>query len=57
MERHVRFAYPAAFLILFVVGFMIDVSVWQAALLGIAGMVPVILVDLFILRSKKRASN
>ncbi|MFY1585417.1 hypothetical protein ACN267_12995 [Micromonospora sp. WMMD734] len=53
MTRYVRFAYPAALLVLFIVGMVVDLPIWQAALLGIAGMALVLIADLILARSRK----
>ncbi|MEU1607511.1 hypothetical protein [Micromonospora matsumotoense] len=55
MARHVRVAYPAALLILVVVGFIADLPSWQAALLGAAAMTPILVVDLILTRTSRSA--
>ncbi|MBM7079526.1 hypothetical protein [Micromonospora humida] len=53
MARSVRIAYPAALLILVVVGSIADLPVWQAALMGAAAMTPVLVVDLVLTRTNR----
>lgn len=54
MRRYVKLAYPAALLLLFAVGMIVDLPFWQATLLGVIGMLPVALAEFLLTREGGR---
>jgi hypothetical protein len=55
MPRHVYVAYMLVLVVLGTPGFMLDMAWWAAAGVGVAAMIPIVVVDIVISRRRDSA--